>query len=69
MKVLINLYSAVIGKIQFLNNAELAGWLKQVQAAHPSPLYYIKKRIITENLFGVDIMDVPGLALNNGAKE
>ena len=57
MKVLINIYSAVIGKIQFLNNAELAAWLKQVQAAHPSPLYYIKKRIITENLFGVDIMD------------
>lgn len=57
MKVLINLYSAVIGKIQFLNNAELADWLKQVQAEHPSPLYYIKKRIITENLFGVDIMD------------
>ena len=24
----------------------------------PRPLYYIKKRIITDNLFGVDIMDV-----------
>ena len=57
MKVLIALYAAVIGKIQFLNHAELAAWLKQVQAEHPSPLYYIKKRIITENLFGVDIME------------
>jgi len=57
MKVLIALYAAVIGRIQFLTNAELAAWLKQVQTEHPSPLYYIKKRIITENLFGVDIME------------
>jgi hypothetical protein len=57
MKVLINLYSAVIGRIRFLNNAELAAWLDKIEAGHPSPLYYIKKRIITENLFGVDIMD------------
>jgi hypothetical protein len=57
MKVLINIYSAVIGKIQFLNNVELTDWFKTVQAEHPSPLYYIKKRIITDNLFGVDMMD------------
>jgi hypothetical protein len=57
MKVLIAIYSAVIGKIQFLNDAELARWHEQTQAEHPSVLYFIKKQIITNNLFGVDIME------------
>ncbi len=57
MKVLIAIYSAVIGKIQFLNDVELAKWHKQTQAEHPSVLYFIKKQIITNNLFGVDIME------------
>jgi hypothetical protein len=57
MKVLISIYSAVIGKIQFLNDVELAKWHQQTQAEHPSILYFIKKQIITSNLFGVDIME------------
>ncbi len=57
MKVLIAIYSAVIGKIQFLNDAELARWHQQTRAEHPSVLYFIKKQIITNNLFGVDIME------------
>jgi len=57
MKVLISLYSAVIGKIQFLNDVELTKWHQQTQAEHPSILYFIKKQIITSNLFGVDIME------------
>ena len=57
MKVLIAIYSAVIGKIQFLNDVELAKWHQRTQADHPSVLYFIKKQIITHNLFGVDIME------------
>ena len=57
MKVLITLYSAAIGRIQFLNDAELTQWLKQTQASHRSILYFVKKQIITNNLFGVDIME------------
>jgi hypothetical protein len=57
MKVLIALYSAVIGKIQFLNDDSLTQWHTQTQAEHPSVLYFIKKQIITSNLFGVDIME------------
>ncbi len=57
MKVLIALYSAAIGKIQFLNDTELTKWHKKTQAEHPSVLYFIKKQIITSNLFGVDIME------------
>lgn len=57
MKTLINLYSAIIGKIEFLHDRALSDWLATTRAAHPSLHYFIKKRIITDNLFGVDIME------------
>lgn len=57
MKTLIDIYSAVIGRIDFLPAPDLRQWLKEIRAAHPSLGYYIKKRIITDNLFGVDIME------------
>jgi hypothetical protein len=57
MKTLINLYSAVIGKIEFLGDKPLSDWLRKTRAEHPSLPYFIKRRIITDNLFGVDIMD------------
>ncbi|MCP4403728.1 MAG: ATP-binding protein, partial [bacterium] len=57
MKTLINLYSGVVGKIEFLNDSDLSAWLRKVKAEHPSISYYIKKQIITNNLYGVDIME------------
>lgn len=57
MKTLINLYSAIVGRIKFLNDPALTQWLKNTEAAHPNIHYFIKKRIITDNLFGVDIME------------
>ncbi len=57
MRTLINIYSAVIGKIKFLKDADLIKWLKKIELEHPSISYYIKKRVITDNLYGVDIME------------
>jgi hypothetical protein len=57
MKTLINLYAAVIGKIKFLQDRNLSAWLTQTEREHKSLSYYIKKRIITDNLYGVDIME------------
>lgn len=57
MKVLINVYAAVIGKIKFLNQRELTTWLEKTEREHRSLSYFIKKRIITDNLYGVDIME------------
>ena len=57
MKTLINLYSAVIGRIEFLNDRALKTWLADIRKKHPSINYYIKKTIITDNLYGVDIME------------
>ena len=57
MKTLINLYSAVIGRIEFLNDRNLKSWLADIRKKHSSINYYIKKSIITDNLYGVDIME------------
>ena len=57
MKTLINIYSAVIGRIEFLNDATLNAWHHAARTKNRSLAYLIKKRIITNNLFGVDIME------------
>jgi hypothetical protein len=57
MKTLINVYAAVIGRITFLHDKNLTGWLAGIEKSHPSAGYFIKKRIITDNLYGVDIME------------
>ena len=56
MKTLINIYSALIGKMEFMTDQGLTAELKKIKSKHPSIGYFIKKRIITDNLFGVDIM-------------
>lgn len=57
MKTLVDLYAAVIGKIRFLNDHNLAVWLADLERKHPSIPYAIKKAIITNNLYGADIME------------
>jgi len=57
MKTLINVYAAILGKIKFLGDKKLKAWLDDIEANHPSVNYYIKKQIITNNLYGVDIME------------
>ncbi|MBS1750533.1 MAG: Eco57I restriction-modification methylase domain-containing protein [Bacteroidetes bacterium] len=57
MKTLINVYSAILGKIDFLGDKKLLDWKHQIEQDHPSINYYIKKQIITNNLYGVDIME------------
>ena len=57
MKNLLNIYGAVYGKIDVLNDTNLSSHLGKIRREHPSINYTIRKRIITDNLFGVDIMD------------
>jgi type I restriction-modification system DNA methylase subunit len=57
MKTLIAIYQQVVERAsQLADQPQIAQWLK-VAAQHPSLEYYIKKRIITDNLYGVDIME------------
>jgi hypothetical protein len=57
MKTLINVYAAVIGKIKFLGDRGLSQWLSQTEREHANISYFVKKAIITDNLYGVDIME------------
>ncbi len=57
MNTLTKIYGTITGRIEYLNDNNLNNWLKQARREHDSLPYYIKKKIITENLFGVDIME------------
>jgi hypothetical protein len=56
MKTLRDIYAAVFGKIRFLKDPYLTAELHKAEQ-HPSIDYYVRKRIITDNLYGVDIME------------
>lgn len=56
MRILLNIYCAVETRIRSLNHPLLNEWLHGVLVEHKSLHYYYKKCIITDNLFGVDIM-------------
>jgi hypothetical protein len=57
MKTLVNVYSAIIGRIKFLNDKGLNEKLRKWETEHKSLGYFIKRTIITDNLFGVDLME------------
>ena len=57
MQNLLQIYGAVFGRIQVLNDNNLSNHLAKILRQHPSLNYYIRKRIISDNLYGVDIME------------
>lgn len=57
MNTLLKIYGAITGTINILHDAYLTNWLQQAHVEHGSLGYYLKKKIITENLFGVDLME------------
>ena len=56
MKTMMNVYGAIVGWIRTHHDSELSGLLQTWEAEHRSLEYYLKRKIITENLYGVDIM-------------
>lgn len=54
---LIVIYSRVMSRINNLKDSLLSQWLKEICLAHPNPIYYLKKNILTQNLFGVDLRE------------
>ncbi|MBD2564678.1 MULTISPECIES: Eco57I restriction-modification methylase domain-containing protein [Nostoc] len=57
MKTLILVYGAVIGMIDVIGDASLKKQLQDIRDKHQSISYYLKKLIVTDNLYGVDIME------------
>ncbi|NJM05276.1 ATP-binding protein [Candidatus Gracilibacteria bacterium] len=56
MRTLISIYSGLLGHAKTLGDSVLDGWLRGIERDHPNLGYYIKKQIIVNNLYGVDIM-------------
>ncbi|GAC1381026.1 MAG: hypothetical protein NVSMB33_07490 [Ktedonobacteraceae bacterium] len=57
MNMLIKIYTAITGKIDYVHDTNLTAWRERARREHKSLNYYIKKKIITENLYGVDLME------------
>jgi hypothetical protein len=57
MKTLIQVYSAVFGTIKLMDDGILKNKLEDIENLHPSLPYFIKKRIVSDNLYGIDIME------------
>ncbi|MEH2288053.1 Eco57I restriction-modification methylase domain-containing protein [Nostoc sp.] len=57
MKTLIQVYSAVFGTIKLMDDSILKKKLEDIENSHPSLPYFIKKRIVSDNLYGIDIME------------
>lgn len=56
LKTLTGIYGALWGRAEVLGDQELKFQLIGDEAKHKSPFYAIRKRIITQNLYGVDLM-------------
>jgi hypothetical protein len=56
MRTLIAVYSGLLGHAKTLGDSTLDNWLKGIEQGHPNLGYFIKKQIIVNNLYGVDIM-------------
>lgn len=55
LNTLSNIYGPVIAKIEQFGDSQFTDWLYKIRAEHANINCYIRQRIVTENLFGVDI--------------
>jgi Alw26I/Eco31I/Esp3I family type II restriction m6 adenine DNA methyltransferase len=57
---LLNLYTGLIGRCEALAHRPILQWIETEKKKHPQnpPMaYWLKKKIVTENLYGVDLME------------
>jgi hypothetical protein len=58
LKTLLNLYTALIGRCEALAHQPVLQWIEHEKKQHKAPIaYWLKKKIVTENLHGVDLME------------
>ncbi len=58
LKTLLNLYTALVGRCEALAHAPVLQWVEFERKQHKAPTaYWLKKKIVTENLYGVDLME------------
>ena len=57
LNTLVLIYTKLTNRAEDFHNDQLASWLTNNFPFYPNRIYALKKRIITNNLFGVDIVD------------
>lgn len=58
MKTLLGLTTALVGRCEAVGERAVLEWVAAEQKTHRAPMaYWVKKNIITRNLYGVDIME------------
>lgn len=58
MKTLLGIVTALVGRCEALNHKPVLQWIDFEKQRHKAPVaYWLKKKIITENIYGVDIME------------
>src|SRR3989440_7665971 len=57
LKTLVRIYAAVIGKAEAVGDVGLKRRLGRLRREHASLDFYVRRRVIADNLFGVDIME------------
>jgi hypothetical protein len=58
LKTLLNLATGLIGRCEALGHRPVLQWIEHERKQHKAPpAYWLKKKIITENLYGVDLME------------
>jgi len=58
LKTLLNLSTGLIGRCEALGHRPVLQWIERERKLHKAPpAYWLKKKIITENLYGVDLME------------
>ena len=51
------IYQAISGSIELMRDPYLAHWLEKARAEYSNLTYFLKRKIIGENLFGVDFLE------------
>jgi hypothetical protein len=58
LKTLLAIYTGLLGRAEAVQEKAVLQWVETEKRKHKAPVaYWLKKKIITENLFGVDIME------------
>src|SRR5260370_25021609 len=58
LKTLLAIYTGLLGRAEAVQEKAVLQWVETEKRKHKAPVaYWLKKKIITENVFGVDIME------------
>lgn len=58
LKTLLNLATGLVGRCEALGHRPITQWIEHERRQHKAPVaYWLKKKLITENLYGVDLME------------